>query len=124
MYINDPSSNISDKHVNEPIVAAGADVGASSNSARLGATALTTTTLSSALTAADVELDIKERALHLVVEETFEEIGRRWMPWAANGCAIRVGELILIVDLDTLYRRIASGMRLGSTYHAHDKFTV
>ncbi|KAF8480555.1 hypothetical protein JB92DRAFT_3041309, partial [Gautieria morchelliformis] len=41
--------------------------------------------------------------------ETFEEIGRRWMPWAANGCTIRVGELILIVDSDTLYRRIASG---------------
>ncbi|KAF8493326.1 hypothetical protein JB92DRAFT_3127398 [Gautieria morchelliformis] len=64
---------------------------------------------SSALTAADVELDIEERALHLAVEETFEEIGRQWMPWAANGRAIRVGKLILIVDLDTLYRRIASG---------------
>ncbi|KAF8512133.1 hypothetical protein JB92DRAFT_340550 [Gautieria morchelliformis] len=81
----------------------------SSNSARSGATALTTTTSSSALMAADVELDIEECTLHLAVEETFEEIGWRWMLWAANGHAIRVGELILIVDSDTLYRRIASG---------------
>ncbi|KAF8460563.1 hypothetical protein JB92DRAFT_3074552 [Gautieria morchelliformis] len=46
--------------------------------------------MSSALTAADVRLDLEERTLHLAVEETFEEIGRRWMPWAVNGHAIRL----------------------------------
>ncbi|KAF8508986.1 hypothetical protein JB92DRAFT_3120318 [Gautieria morchelliformis] len=46
-------------------------------------------TSSSALMAADVRLDLEERTLHLAVEETFEEIGRRWMLWAANGRAIQ-----------------------------------
>ncbi|GJJ11705.1 hypothetical protein Clacol_005941 [Clathrus columnatus] len=47
-------------------------------------------------------MDIEERALQLALEEVYEETGRRWMPWAANGRAIRVGEIILIVDSDTI----------------------
>lgn len=46
--------------------------------------------------------DIEERALQMALEEMFEENGRRWMTWAANGRAIRVGEIILIVDSDTI----------------------
>jgi hypothetical protein len=50
-------------------------------------------TTSSALTGADAELDIEGRAPHPVIEETYEETGRRWMPWGANEGAIRVGNV-------------------------------
>ncbi|KAI0699989.1 hypothetical protein BC835DRAFT_1255113, partial [Cytidiella melzeri] len=46
--------------------------------------------------------DVEERALQLAIEETFEESGRKYRPWASNAKSIRVGELILIVDSDTV----------------------
>lgn len=48
------------------------------------------------------EDDLEERALQLAIEETFEESGGRWRPWASNARSIRVGELILVVDSDTV----------------------
>ena len=45
---------------------------------------------------------LEERALALAVEEMFEESGRRWRPWACNARSLRVGEIILIVDSDTI----------------------
>ncbi|GJE95303.1 glycosyl transferase family group 2-domain-containing protein [Phanerochaete sordida] len=52
--------------------------------------------------AIDEDDDVEERALQLAVEETFEETGRRWRPWAHNARSLRIGELILIVDSDTI----------------------
>lgn len=46
--------------------------------------------------------DLEEKALNLAVEEEFEESGRKWRPWAANARSIRVGEIVLIVDSDTI----------------------
>lgn len=46
--------------------------------------------------------DLEEKALGMAIEETWEESGRRWRPWAANGRATRVGEFVLIVDSDTV----------------------
>jgi hypothetical protein len=46
--------------------------------------------------------DLEERALGMAIEEVWEESGRRWRPWAANGRSIRVGEIVLIVDSDTV----------------------
>lgn len=46
--------------------------------------------------------DLEEKALMLAIEEVYENSGRRWRPWAANGRACRVGEIILIVDSDTV----------------------
>ena len=48
---------------------------------------------------------VEERALQLAVEETFAESGGRWRPWAHNARSLRVGELILIVDSDTVVPR-------------------
>lgn len=48
------------------------------------------------------EEPLEERALELAIEEAYEESGQRWRPWAANGKSIRVGEIILIVDSDTV----------------------
>ncbi|KAJ6629846.1 glycosyl transferase family group 2-domain-containing protein [Mycena sp. CBHHK59/15] len=45
---------------------------------------------------------LEDRALALAVEQTFEETGGRWRPWASNGRSCRVGDLILIVDSDTI----------------------
>ncbi|KAI0055571.1 hypothetical protein BV25DRAFT_1833092 [Artomyces pyxidatus] len=49
-----------------------------------------------------VGMGIEERALMAAVEEVFEESGGRWKPWAKNGKACRVGEIILLVDSDTI----------------------
>ena len=46
--------------------------------------------------------DIEEQALRIAVEEIFEESGRRFRPWAHNAKAIRMGEIILLVDSDTI----------------------
>ncbi|ETW75437.1 hypothetical protein HETIRDRAFT_331125 [Heterobasidion irregulare TC 32-1] len=45
---------------------------------------------------------MEERALMAAVEEVYEESGRRWRPWAKNGRACRLGEIILLVDSDTV----------------------
>ncbi|KAJ7616832.1 glycosyl transferase family group 2-domain-containing protein [Mycena polygramma] len=45
---------------------------------------------------------LEDKAMHLAVEETFEESGRRHRPWACNGKSLRVGEIILIIDSDTI----------------------
>ncbi|KAF8260587.1 glycosyl transferase family group 2-domain-containing protein [Lactarius quietus] len=46
--------------------------------------------------------DIEEQALRVAVEEIFEENGRRFRPWAHNAKALRMGEIILLVDSDTI----------------------
>jgi hypothetical protein len=45
---------------------------------------------------------LEDRALEMAVEQVYEETGRRWKPWASNGSACRIGDLILIVDSDTI----------------------
>ncbi|KAJ7678776.1 glycosyl transferase family group 2-domain-containing protein [Mycena rosella] len=45
---------------------------------------------------------IEDRALELAVEQVYEETGRRWKPWASNGRSCRIGDVILIVDSDTI----------------------
>jgi hypothetical protein len=49
-----------------------------------------------------VHEDLEEKALGMAIEEVWEESGRRWRPWAANGRATRIGEIVLIVDSDTV----------------------
>ena len=73
------------------------------------AAALTTTTTSwggeedaSGGGGAGMGMCLEDRALELAVEETWRESGERWRPLAANGRSIRIGEIILIVDSDTV----------------------
>ncbi|KAJ6449984.1 glycosyl transferase family group 2-domain-containing protein [Mycena sanguinolenta] len=47
------------------------------------------------------EKSLEDKALDMAVEEVYEESGRKWKPWASNGRACRIGEIILIVDADT-----------------------
>ena len=46
--------------------------------------------------------NLEERALQMAIEEVWEESGRRHRPWAVNGRATRIGEVILLVDSDTV----------------------
>ncbi len=46
--------------------------------------------------------ELEEKALGMAIEEMWEESGERWRPWAANGKAVRIGEIILLVDSDTV----------------------
>jgi hypothetical protein len=45
---------------------------------------------------------LEDQAMKLAIEEMYEESGRRFKPWAANGRSLRIGEVILIVDSDTI----------------------
>ncbi|GBE85655.1 glycosyl transferase family group 2-domain-containing protein [Sparassis latifolia] len=45
---------------------------------------------------------LEDKAMNLAVEEIYEESGKRWRPWAYNGKSLRVGEIILIIDSDTI----------------------
>ena len=65
-----------------------------------------------ALEAAGVTEDdgecLEDKAMHLAVEEMYEETGRKFRPWAANGKATRLGEYVLIVDSDTIVPEVST----------------
>jgi len=44
----------------------------------------------------------EDKALQMGIEETYEESGRLHRPWAAGARSLRMGEIILIVDSDTI----------------------
>ncbi|KAI0763980.1 glycosyl transferase family group 2-domain-containing protein [Trametes elegans] len=46
--------------------------------------------------------DLEEKALQLAIDEVYEGSGRKFRPWAANGRACRLGEIVLLVDSDTV----------------------
>ena len=50
------------------------------------------------------EMPLEDRALLMAIEEVHEAAGKRegFKPWAANGRAMRIGEIILLVDSDTI----------------------
>ncbi|KAL5498540.1 hypothetical protein ACEPAH_1894 [Sanghuangporus vaninii] len=45
---------------------------------------------------------LEERALQMAIEESYAETGNRFRPWAAHARPLRIGEIILIVDSDTV----------------------
>ena len=45
---------------------------------------------------------VEDRALKKALQEVFEESGNKFMPWGSNGKSLRMGEIILIVDSDTI----------------------
>ncbi|OCH85861.1 hypothetical protein OBBRIDRAFT_739082 [Obba rivulosa] len=53
---------------------------------------------------ADEEFDecVEDRAMNLAIEEMYQESGGRWLPWACNGKSLRMGDIILLVDSDTI----------------------
>lgn len=51
---------------------------------------------------------LEDRAMEMAVEEIYEENQKRWKPWACNGKSLRVGDIILIVDSDTIVPEVCS----------------
>ncbi|TDL21444.1 hypothetical protein BD410DRAFT_815362 [Rickenella mellea] len=59
----------------------------------------------------DPDDKLEETALEMAVEETFAKTGNRFKPWASNAKAIRIGEIILIVDSDTVVPEVCDYFR-------------
>lgn len=45
---------------------------------------------------------LEDQAMRMAQEEMYEESGQRWKPRCANGKSLRVGQIILIIDSDTI----------------------
>jgi hypothetical protein len=45
---------------------------------------------------------LEDRALAMACDELYLEGGEKWKPWARNGKSIRMGEVVLLVDSDTI----------------------
>jgi hypothetical protein len=50
---------------------------------------------------------LEDKAMRLAAEEIFEESGNQFRPWCRNGKSIRVGEIILIIDSDTIVPEVS-----------------
>jgi len=48
------------------------------------------------------EESLEDRAMKMAQEELYEESERKFRPWCANGKSLRMGEIILIIDSDTI----------------------
>lgn len=48
------------------------------------------------------EEPVEDLALDAAIEEVYQESGQKWRPMASNGRACRIGEIILLVDSDTV----------------------
>lgn len=75
----------------------------------------------------------EDLALSLALDEVFEESGGRFQPWAAHGRALRMGEIVLIVDSDTIVpedclrdaaREMAESPEVGVIQHESDVMQV
>jgi cellulose synthase/poly-beta-1,6-N-acetylglucosamine synthase-like glycosyltransferase len=47
-------------------------------------------------------MSLEDLALQAAIEEVYESTGNTWKPWAVNGKAMRIGDIVLIVDSDTI----------------------
>lgn len=51
---------------------------------------------------------LEDKALELAIDEIYQANGQKWKPWAKNARSIRVGDLILIVDSDTIVPEVST----------------
>jgi cellulose synthase/poly-beta-1,6-N-acetylglucosamine synthase-like glycosyltransferase len=79
------------------------------------------------------EEPLEDLALRAAMDEVYTESGNRFQPWGAGGRALRVGEIILIVDSDTIVpedclrdaaREMAESPELGVIQHESDVMQV
>lgn len=52
--------------------------------------------------------NLEEKALELAIDEIYQTNGQKWKPWASNARSIRIGDIILIVDSDTIVPEVCS----------------
>lgn len=53
-------------------------------------------------------VSLEEKALDMAIEEMYESTGQKWRPWASNARSLRVGDVILLVDSDTVVPEVCS----------------
>lgn len=58
----------------------------------------------------DLEECLEDRAMKMAQDEMFQETDGRFKPWCANGKSIRVGEIILIIDSDTIVPEVCGAV--------------
>ena len=69
------------------------------------------------------DMSLEDKALEMAIEEMYESTGSRWKPWARNARSLRVGDIILIVDSDTIVpevskmtiRQVGASLQLNHT---------
>lgn len=59
----------------------------------------------------DGEKSLEEKALDLAIEEIYQGNGQKWKPWASNARSLRIGDIILIVDSDTIVPEVPRSFR-------------
>jgi hypothetical protein len=52
---------------------------------------------------------LEDQAMRMAQEEMYEESGKKWKPRCASGKSLRVGEIILIIDSDTVVPEVCFG---------------
>ncbi|RDB23122.1 Glucans biosynthesis glucosyltransferase H [Hypsizygus marmoreus] len=50
----------------------------------------------------DLNDSLEEKAMRMAQEEVYQESGNKFKPWCANAKSLRAGEIILIIDADTI----------------------
>lgn len=45
---------------------------------------------------------LEDKAMQMAIDEIYEESGQKWKPWAGNAQSLRMGEIVLIIDADTI----------------------
>ena len=53
------------------------------------------------------DVDIEDKALEMAIEEVYEANGRKWKPWANNARSIRMGDIILLEESDTVVPEVS-----------------
>jgi hypothetical protein len=59
---------------------------------------------------------LEEKALEMAIDEVYQANGQKWKPWASNARSIRVGDIILIVDSDTIVPEVWFWLCLQRSY--------
>lgn len=67
--------------------------------------------------------DLEEAALRLACDEVYRASGERWRPWASNGRSIRIGEIVLLVDSDTIVPEVSVGRTVVCRSLTHTAWT-
>jgi hypothetical protein len=53
---------------------------------------------------------LEDRALEMAIDEIYQKNGQKWKPWASNARNLRIGDIILIVDSDTVVPEVCSNL--------------
>lgn len=51
---------------------------------------------------------LEEKALEMAIDEVYQSTGSKWKPWARNARSLRIGEIVLIVDSDTIVPEVSA----------------